>query len=167
MQSLDAFFLFTFGRHFGVLARLQKNVHSAERALLRFVFFMRKIAKFCCDLERFPELGTIFRKTNSCGPIVREFEPSSYQTQRYAEIWRAFFTLHVLNRFGMFAFWWTDLPSKKCPLPNRNTVGREPKNVKKKRCLDGWRMRRTARYARKNVRSVGKKKKVASPRYLP
>ena len=54
------------------------------------------------------------------------------QTQRYAEIWRAFFTLHVLNRFGMFAFWWTDLPSKKCPLPNRNTVGREPKNVKKK-----------------------------------
>ena len=42
----------------------------------------------------------------------RQFEPSSYQTQRYAEIWRAFFTLHVLNRFGMFAFWWTDLPSK-------------------------------------------------------
>ena len=33
-------------------------------------FFMRKIAKFCCDLERFPELGTIFRKTKSCGPIV-------------------------------------------------------------------------------------------------
>ena len=131
LRSLDAFFPLTFGRHFGVLARLQKNVHSAERALLRFVFFMRKIAKFCCDLERFPELGTIFRKTNSCGPIVREFEPSSYQTQRYAEIWRAFFTLHVLNRFGMFAFWWTDLPSKKCPLPNRNTVGREPKNVKK------------------------------------
>ena len=131
LQSLDAFFLFTFGRHFGVLARLQKNVHSAERALLRFIFFLRKIAKFCCDLERFPELGTIFRKTNSCGPIVREFEPSSYQTQRYAEIWRAFFTLHVLNRFGMFAFWWTDLPSKKCPLPTRNTVGREPKNVRK------------------------------------
>ena len=77
LQSLDAFFLFTFGRHFGVLARLQKNVHSAERALLRFIFFLRKIAKFCCDLERFPELGTIFRKTNSCGPIVREFEPSS------------------------------------------------------------------------------------------
>ena len=89
----------------GVLARLQKNVHSAERALLRFIFFLRKIAKFCCDLERFPELGTIFRKTNSCGPIVREFEPSSYQTQRYAEIWRAFFTLHVLKSFGMFAFW--------------------------------------------------------------
>ena len=61
----------------------------------------------------------------------RQFEPSSYQTQRYAEIWRAFFTLRVLNRFGMFAFWWTDLPSKKCRLPNRNTVGREPKNVKK------------------------------------
>ena len=80
LQSLDAFFLFTFGRHFGVLARLQKNVHSAERALLRFIFFLRKIAKFCCDLKRFPELGTIFRKTNSCGPIVREFEPSSYQT---------------------------------------------------------------------------------------
>ena len=128
LQSLDAFFLFTFGRHFGVLARLQKNVHSAERALLRFVFFMRKIAKFCCDLERFPELGTIFRKTNSCGPIVREFEPSSYQTQRYAEIWRAFFTLHVLNRFGMFAFWWTDLPSTKNPLQNWNTVGREQKS---------------------------------------
>ena len=67
LQSLDAFFLFTFGRHFRVLARLQKNVHSAERALLRFIFFLRKIAKFCCDLERFPELGTIFRKTNSCG----------------------------------------------------------------------------------------------------
>ena len=105
LQSLDAFFLFTFGRHFGVLARLQKNVHSAERALLRFIFFLRKIAKFCCDLERFPELGTIFRKINSCGPIVREFEPSAYQTQRYAEIWRAFFTLHVLNRFGMLVFW--------------------------------------------------------------
>ena len=82
-----------------------KNVHSAERALLRYLFFMRKIAKFCCDLERFPELGTILRKTKSCGPIVREFEPSSYQTQRYAEIWRAFFTSHVLTRFGMFAFW--------------------------------------------------------------
>ena len=109
----------------------KKNVHSAERALLRFVFFMRKIAKFCSDLERFPELGTIFGKTNSCGPIVREFEPSSYQTQRYAEIGRAFFTLHVLHRFGTFAFWWTALPSKKCPLPNRNTVGREPKSVKK------------------------------------
>ena len=120
-------FLFTFGRHVGVLARLQKNVHSAERALLRFIFFLRKIAKFCCDLERFPELGTIFRKTNSCGPIVREFEPSSYQTQRYAEIWRAFFTSHVLNRFGMFAFWWTDLPSKKCPLLNRNTVAKNEK----------------------------------------
>ena len=120
-----------FWSSFRVLVRLQKNVHSAERALLRFVFFMRKIAKFCCDLERFPELGTIFGKTNSCGPLVRQFEPSSYQTQRYAEIWRAFFTLHVLNSFGMFAFWWTDLPSKKCPLPNRNTVGREPKNVKK------------------------------------
>ena len=80
LQSLDAFF-FTFGRHFRVLARLQKNVHSAERALLRFIFFLRKIAKFCCDLERFPELGTIFRKTNSCGPIVRELEPSSYQTE--------------------------------------------------------------------------------------
>ena len=105
LQSLDAFFLFTFGRHFGVLARLQKNVHSAERALLRFIFSLRKIAKFCCDLERFPELGTIFRKTNSRGPIVREFEPSSYQTQRYAEIWRAFFTLDVLKSFGMFAFW--------------------------------------------------------------
>ena len=48
----------------------EKNVHSAERALLRFIFSMRKIAKFCCDLERFPELGTIFRKTKSCGPIV-------------------------------------------------------------------------------------------------
>ena len=131
LQSLDAFFLFTFGRHFGVLARLQKNVHSAERALLRFIFFLRKIAKFCCDLERFPELGTIFGKTNSCGPLVRQFEPSSYQIQRYAEIWRAFFASHVLTRFGMFAFWWTDLPSKKCRLPNRNTVGREPKNVKK------------------------------------
>ena len=130
LQSLGALLLFTFGRHFGVLARLQKNVHSAERALLRFIFFLPKIAKFCCDLERFPELGTIFRKTNSCGPIVREFEPSSYQTQRYAEIWRAFFTLHVLNRFGMFVFWWFDLPSNNCPLPNRNTVGREPKNVK-------------------------------------
>ena len=105
LQSLDTFFLFTFGRHFRVLARLQKNVHSAERALLRFIFFLRKIAKFCCDLERFPELGTIFRKTNSCGPIVREFELSSYQTQRYAEIWRAFFTSHVSKSFGMFAFW--------------------------------------------------------------
>ena len=94
-------------------------------------FPCKKIAKFSCDLKRFPELGTIFGKTNSCGPIIREFEPSSYQTQRYAEIWRAFFTLHILNRFGMFAFWWTDLPSKKCPLPNRNTLGREPKNVKK------------------------------------
>ena len=70
LQSLDAFFLFALGHHFGVLARLQKNVHSAERALLRFVFFMRKIAKFCCDLERFPDLGTNFRKTKSCGPIV-------------------------------------------------------------------------------------------------
>ena len=94
-----------FWSSFGVLARLRKNVHSAERALLRFIFFLRKIAKFGCDLERFPELGTIFRKTISCGPIVREFEPSSYQTQRYAEIWRAFFTLHVLKSFGMFAFW--------------------------------------------------------------
>ena len=165
MQSLDSFFLFAFGRHFRVLARLQNNVHSAERALLGFIFSMRKIAKFCCDFERFPELGTIFRKTNSCGPIVREFEPSSYQIQRYAEIWRTFFTLHVLNRFGMFAFWWTDLPSKKCPLPNRNYVGREPKNVEK-RCLDGWRMHRTARYAGKNVRSVGKKKKAVSPWYV-
>ena len=52
------FFLFTFGRHFKVLARLQKNVHSAERALLQLFFPMPKIAKFCCDLERFPELGT-------------------------------------------------------------------------------------------------------------
>ena len=111
--------------------RACKFIHSAERALLRFIFFLRKIANFCCNLERFPELGTIFRKTNSCGPIVREFEPSSNQTQRYAEIWRAFFTLHVLKNFGMFAFWWTDLPFKKCRLPNRNTVGREPKNVKK------------------------------------
>ena len=88
----------------GLWRACKKNVHSAERALLRFIS-QRKIAKFCCDLERFPELGTIFRKTNSCGPIVREFEPSSYQTQRYAEIWRAFFTLHVLKSFGMFAFW--------------------------------------------------------------
>ena len=105
LQSLDAFFLFTFGRHFGVLARLQKNVHSAERALLRFIFSCEKSQRFCCDLERFPELGTTFRKTNSCGPMVREFEPSSYQTQRYAEIWRSFFTSHVLTCFGMFAFW--------------------------------------------------------------
>ena len=62
LQSLDAFFLFTFGCHFRVLARLQKNVHSAERALLRFIFSIRKIAKFCCDLERFPELRTIFER---------------------------------------------------------------------------------------------------------
>ena len=40
------------------------------------------------------------------------------------------------------------------------------KKREKKRCLDGWRMHRTARYARKNVHSAGKKKKVASPRYL-
>ena len=38
------------------------------------------------------------------------------------------------------------------------------KKREKKRCLDGLRMHRTARYARKNVRSVGKKKKAASPR---
>ena len=165
MQSLDAFFLFTFGRHFGVLARLQKNVHSAERALLRFIFSMRKIAKFCCDLERFPELGTIFRKTNSCGPIVREFEPSSYQTQRYAEIWRVFFTLHVLKSFGMFVlvnrFAVQKVPPAESEYRRSGTKKRE-----KKRCLDGWRMHRTARYARKNVRSVGKKKKVASQRYV-
>ena len=42
-----------------------------------------------------------FRKTNFCGSIVREFEPSSYQTHRYAEIWRAF---HVAC-FEKFAFW--------------------------------------------------------------
>ena len=112
--------------------RACKKMSTALSAHYFGSFFLRKIAKFCCDLERFPKLGTIFRKTNSCGPIVREFEPSSYQTQRYAEIWRAFFTFFVLNRFGMFAFWWTDLPSNICPLPNRNTVGREPKNVKKK-----------------------------------
>ena len=41
------------------------------------------------------------------------------------------------------------------------------KKREKKRCLDGWRMHRTARHARKNVRSARKKKKVASPRYLP
>ena len=115
----------------GFGAPAKKRPQRRARITSVHFFSMRKIAKFCCDLERFPELGTIFRKTNSCGPIVREFEPYSYQTQQYAEIWPAFFTLHVLNRFGMFAFLWTDLLSKKCPLPNQNTVGREPKNVKK------------------------------------
>ena len=166
MQSLDAFFLFTFGRHFGVLARLQKNVHSAERALLRFIFFLRKIAKFCCDLERFPELGTIFRKTNSCGPIVREFEPSSYQTQRYAEIWRAFFTSHVLKSFWNVRVLVNRFAVQKVPAAESEYRRSGTKKREKKRCLDGWCMHRTARYARKNVHSVGKKKKVASPRYV-
>jgi len=62
LQSLDAFFLFTFGRHFGVLARLQKNVHSAERAIFWFIFPMRKIKHFCCDLERFLEKAQIFKR---------------------------------------------------------------------------------------------------------
>ena len=117
---------------------------------------MQKIAKFCCDLERFLELGTIFRKTNSCGPIVREFEPSSYQTQRYAEIWRALFTLHVLNRFGMFAF--DRFAVQKMPPAESEYRWSGTKKREKKRCLDGWRMHRTARYAKKNVPSVREKK---------
>ena len=62
LQSLDVFFLFTFGRHFRVLARLQKNVHSAERALLRFIFPCEKSQSFAAIWNDFPNLAQFFER---------------------------------------------------------------------------------------------------------
>ena len=62
LQSLDAFFLFTFGRHFRVSARLQKNVHSAERALLRFIFSCEKSQSFVAIWNNFPNLAQFFER---------------------------------------------------------------------------------------------------------
>ena len=108
----------------------KKSPQRRER-ITSVAFFHAKNRKVLLRFGTISRTWHNFSKDQILWTNRRQFEPSSYQTQRYAEIRRAFFASHVLTRFGMFAFWWTDLPSKKCRLPNRNTVGREPKNVKK------------------------------------
>ena len=111
--------------------RACKKTSTAPSAHYFGSFFLAKNRKVLLRFGTISRTWHNFSKDQILWTNRRQFEPSSYQTQRHAEIWRAFFASHVLTRFGMFACWWTDLPSKKCPLPNRNTVGREPKNVKK------------------------------------
>ena len=45
LQSLDTFFLFTFGRHFGVLARLQKKRPQRRARITSVHFFLAKNRK--------------------------------------------------------------------------------------------------------------------------
>ena len=47
LQSLDVFFLFIFGRHFMVLARLRKKCPQRRARITSVHFSIRKIAKLC------------------------------------------------------------------------------------------------------------------------
>ena len=62
LQSLDAFFLFTFGRHFRVLARLQKMSTALSAHYFGSFFPCEKSQSFVAIWNDFPNLAQFFER---------------------------------------------------------------------------------------------------------
>ena len=62
LQSLDAFFLFTFGRHFGVLARLHKMSTAPCSHYFGSFFSCEKSQSFVAIWNDFPNLAQFFER---------------------------------------------------------------------------------------------------------
>ena len=123
-----------------------------RKVLLRFGTISRTWHNFSKDQLLWtnrPRIRAVFLPNSAvCWDLACVFHVACFEK---------FWNVRVLvNRFAV----------QKVPAAESEYCRSGTKKCEKKRCLDGWRMHRTARYAKKNVHSVGKKKKVASPRYV-